>query len=76
MEPQFFTAKEIAARLGMEASTFTKMVAKGDLPQGIEITGKKLKMWPYEDVPGIAWLLKIRGRMRKSSPEETDDDAE
>ncbi len=73
---EFLSAKEIAAKLGLEASTFSAMVTKGYLPQGIEITGKKLKMWPAEDVAGIAWMLKNRSRMRKSTADEEEMDAE
>ncbi len=76
MDAAYLASKEIAARLGLEASTFSAMVAKGDLPQGIEITGKKLKMWPADDVIGIAWLLRNKSRMRKSTPDEEEKDAE
>jgi len=74
--PQFLTAKEVAVKLGLEPSTFASMVSKGDLPHGVEITGKKLKMWPSEDVAGIAWLLKCRSRMRKSTVDEAESEVE
>lgn len=73
---EFLSAKEIAARLGVEASTFMAMVAKGDLPQGIEITGKRMKMWPADDVAGIVWFIRNRSRMRKSTPDEEGKDSE
>jgi hypothetical protein len=38
--PEFLTAKELASRLGLEVATFNRMVAIGDLPHGIDITGK------------------------------------
>ena len=75
-EPEYLSAKEIAGRLGLEHSTFLAMVAKSELPQGIEMTGKKLKMWPTEDVSGMAWMLKVKIRMRKSTPDEEEKDAE
>ncbi len=73
---EFLSAKEMATILGLEANLFKRMVAQGDIPQGIAITGKKLKMWPAEDVAGIAWLLKNRIRMRKSTPDEEENDSE
>lgn len=76
MEPAFLTADEIAKRLGIETYTFRSLVAKGDLPQGVEITGKKLKMWPAEDVNGIQWMIKNRTRMRKSTADEEEAEAE
>ena len=76
-EKEFMRAEEIAARLGLETSTFLSMVAKGSLPQGMLVTGGKLKRWRKEDVAGIKYLLDCIGfaRFRKSTPDEEDRDA-
>jgi predicted DNA-binding transcriptional regulator AlpA len=64
--PQFLSAKECAASLGLEKSTFIKLVNEGFLPQPFNLTGERLLMWPREDVDAMAWLLKSRGRFVKT----------
>lgn len=75
IDPAFLTAKELAIRLGIELNTFRRMVAAGELPNGVAITGKKLKMWPLADVEGMKWIINARSRMKKQTPDEEEKDA-
>lgn len=71
-QPAFLTAKEVAAALGLEKSTFTKLVNEGVLPQPFNLTGERLLMWPMEDVGAMAWLLRSRGRFMKTPTKAKD----
>ena len=73
--PRFHSSKEVALQLGLEESTFKKMVASGQLPQAIQM-GKRLKMWAEEDIGVMAWLLTNAQRLRKSTPDEEEADAD
>lgn len=76
-EREFLRDDEVAARVGLERATFRKMVAKGQLPQGLLITGGKLKRWRKEDVVAIKYILEFIGtnRLRKSTADEEESDS-
>lgn len=72
---EYLSSEEIAMRLGLEESTFLKMVHAGKLPQGMLVTGGKLKKWKRADVAGIAYMLEVMAtRMRKSTDDEQEKD--
>ncbi len=68
---RFYTTKEVASELGLELSTFKKMVAIGQLPQPVQM-GKRLRMWTFDDIQAMAWLLVNVGRLRKSTEDEEE----
>jgi predicted DNA-binding transcriptional regulator AlpA len=70
---KFYTSKEVASVLGLEESTFKKMVAMGQLPQAIPMS-KRIKMWTMEDINTMAWLLQHADRLRKSTADEQEND--
>lgn len=73
-KPKYLTAKEVAVMLGLELSTFRKMVAKGALPQAYQV-GPNLRLWAKEDVKAMEWHLRNAPRFRKSTLDEEDKDA-
>jgi predicted DNA-binding transcriptional regulator AlpA len=69
---KFLSAKECASALGLEVKTFRAMVAIGDLPQPVPITGKRLKMWPAAEIEHMAWMISVCERFRRSTDDEKD----
>jgi len=72
---KFYASKEVAAILGIEESTFKKMVTAGQLPQAIALS-KRMRMWTEKDIEACAWLLENAHRLRKSTPDEEERDSE
>lgn len=75
-EKEFLTAQEMAARLGLQVTTFKRLVATGVLPHAMAITGGKLKLYKRSEVPGMLWLLDLKAmdRLRKSTKDEEEAD--
>jgi excisionase family DNA binding protein len=77
-EKEFLTANEMADKLGLQVTTFKRLVATGVLPHAMPITGGKLKLYKRSEIAGMLWLIDLRAmnRLRKSTPNEIEADAE
>ncbi len=75
-EKRFLSYAEMSQKLGIPESTLKAMVKKGVLPQPVEITSGKNRMFTFRDVDGIAYMLEVIGanRVRKSTLDEEDKD--
>ncbi len=73
---KFLDVEDMSKALGIPASTLAALVKKGVLPQPVEITSGKKRMWTLRDVEGMAYMLEVIGakRVRKSTPDEVDVD--
>lgn len=69
LQKEYFNAKEVAAILGMESRTFLRRMKEGIYPRPSVRRGRNSIFWSAEDVKGMSWYERNKGRYRASKTE-------